>query len=303
MAFLKANRNIGGKNQELSINNLKEATNFYSDKLTSLKLKEIKINKKLNELNKLKNDLNRQMYTLTSKKEFSNGEILVKVDAKSNMNVKFEISYLVGNSGWFPSYDIRAKNVNEPIELIYKANIKQDTKVDWNNIKLKLSSANPSLSGVAPELKTYYLNYNTLPPTYKNATNLVTGKIFDENHLPLPGSTVVVKGTTIGTSADFDGNYSISIPNNSSQLEYSFIGYETKTLPITGSTMNVYLTESFNDLEEVVIVGYGSKRKKSFSPALEGKVSGLKIRGNSSLQLPVKQIEKQTTVNFEIKTL
>ena len=89
MAFLKANRNIGGKNQELSINNLKEATNFYSDKLTSLKLKEIKINKKLNELNKLKNDLNRQMYTLTSKKEFSNGEILVKVDAKSNMNVKF----------------------------------------------------------------------------------------------------------------------------------------------------------------------------------------------------------------------
>jgi hypothetical protein len=95
---------------------------------------------------------------------------------------------LVANAGWFPSYDIRAKNINEPVQLIYKANVKQDTKVDWTNVKLKFSSADPNVSGVAPKLQTYFLNYNTLPPTYKLTTNSVRGKVVDSNGEPLPGA-------------------------------------------------------------------------------------------------------------------
>ena len=160
LVFLQENRTIGGKSQELSVANLKEASNFYSTKLTSLKLKEIEINNRLHDLYKSKSDLDNQIKTITSKRDFPNGEILVKVDAKNYTKSNFELAYLVGNTGWFPTYDIRAKNVNSPIDIIYKANIKQDTKVDWNNVKLKLSSANPNVSGVAPELKTYFLKNN-----------------------------------------------------------------------------------------------------------------------------------------------
>ena len=301
LAFLQENRNIGGKNQELSVTNLKEASNFYSTKLTSLKLKEIEIYKSLDVLNKSKIDLDNQIKTITSKRDFPNGEILVKIDSKNNTKANFELSYLVGNSGWFPTYDIRAKNVNEPIEIIYKANIKQDTKIDWNNVKLNLSSANPNISGVAPELKTYFLNYNTLPPTYNLISNEIKGKVVDEKQLPIPGVNVIVKGTTIGASTDFDGNYSITTPNNSSQLEFSFIGYESQTLPITSSTLNVYLKEDNQTLDEVVVVGYGSRKRKSVNEILEGKVSGLQIRGASSLQIPSEHIVKQTTVDFEIE--
>jgi hypothetical protein len=301
LAFLQENRNIGGKNQELSVINLKDASNFYSTKLTSLKLKEIDIYKRVDVLNKSKIDLDNQIKTITSKRDFPNGEILVKIDSKKNTKADFELSYLVGNSGWFPSYDVRAKNVNEPIEIIYKANIKQDTKIDWNNVKLNLSSANPNISGVAPELKTYFLNYNTLPPTYNLISNEIKGKVFDEKQLPIPGVNVIVKGSTIGTSTDFDGNYSITIPNNSSQLEFSFIGYETQTLPITSSNLNVYLKEDSQALEEVVVTGYGSKKRKSVSEVLEGKVSGLQIRGANSFQIPSEQAVKQTTVDFEIE--
>jgi len=301
LTFLQENRNIGGKNQELSVTNLKEASNFYSSKLTSLKLKGIERNKKLDDLNKSKNDLNNQIKTLTSKKEYPNGEILVKVDSENNSKTNLELSYVVGNSGWFPTYDIRAKNVNEPIELIYKANVKQDTKVDWKNIKLKLSSANPNISGVAPELRTYYLNYNTMPPVYKMQSNMVTGIVSDSQG-PLPGVNVIVKGTTVGTLTDFDGKYSITIPNNAKQLEYSFIGMETKILPILNNVINVILDESSQALEEVVVVGYGrNKKNKSLSKKLQGKVAGVQIRGSNSLQIPLEQIEKQTTVDFEIE--
>jgi uncharacterized protein (TIGR02231 family) len=211
VGFLKENRTIGGKNKEVSVTNLREASLFYGTKLTSLKLKEIEIYKQLDALQKSKIDLENQIKTITSKRDFPNGEILVKIDSKNNLKATFEISYLVGNAGWFPSYDIRAKNVNEPIEIVYKANIKQDTKIDWNNVKLNLSSANPNISGVAPELKTYFLNYNSIPPTYNLTSNEITGKVMDENQSPLPGANIKVVGTTIVAITDFDGNYSITI--------------------------------------------------------------------------------------------
>jgi hypothetical protein len=301
LAFLRENRNIGGKNQELSVTNLKDASTFYSKKLTSLKLKEIERYKRLDVLNKSKIDLDNQIKTITSKRDFPNGEILIKINAKNNTKADFELSYVVGNSGWFPTYDIRAKNINEPIEIIYKANIKQDTKIDWNNVKLNLSSANPNISGVAPELKTYFLNYNTLPPTYNLTSNQIKGKVVDEKQLPIPGVNVIVKGTTIATSTDFDGNYSITIPNNTSQLEFSFIGYQRQTLPITSSNLNVYLKEDNQSLDEIVVVDYGRRKKKSARKVLQAKVAGLKIRGASSYQIPSEQVVKQTTVAFEIE--
>ena len=309
LAFLQENRAIGGRNEQISITNLQQVSDFYSNKLTALKLKEIERNNTIEDLNKQKTNIQNQINTLSSKKEFPSGEILVKVDAKKNGNFSFEFSYVVGNAGWFPSYDIRAKNINEPVQLIYKANVKQDTKEDWNNVKLKFSSSDPNVSGVAPELKTYFLNYNTLPPTYKQTANGVSGKVTDNKGEPLPGANVIVQGTTIGTVTDMGGNYSITIPNNASQLNYSFIGYNSQTLPITGNIMNVVLEENVMALDEVVVVGYGTQKKHSITNVLQGKVAGvsvdkseMKIRGTSSLAIPTAQVENQTTVNFEIKT-
>jgi len=309
LAFLQENRAIGGKNEQISITNLQQVSDFYSNKLTALKLKEVERNNTIEDLNKLKTNIQNQLKTLSNKKEFPTGEILVKVDARKNGNFSFEISYVVGNAGWFPSYDIRAKNINEPVQLIYKANVKQDTKEDWNNVKLKFSSSDPNVSGVAPELKTYFLNYNTLPPTYKLTANSVSGKVTDNKGEPMPGTVVAVQGTTIGTVTDQEGKYTITIPNNTSQLSYSFIGYNSQTLPITGNVMNVAMEESAMALDEVVVVGYGIQKKLSISNILGGKVAGvsvdkseMKIRGTSSLAIPTVQVENQTAVNFEIKT-
>lgn len=300
--FLKANRNIGGKNQELSVLNLKNASTFFGTKLTELKLKIIEKNKIVDRLNKEKHGLINQVNTISGKKEFPNGEILVKVDAKQNSKISFEVSYVVENARWFPTYDIRAKNVDKPIELIYKANVTQDTKINWNNVKLKLSSANPNVSGVAPELKTYFLNYNTRPPIYNRETNEVSGVVLDENNLPLIGATVIVDGTTIGTSTDFDGKYSITIPNNGAFLTFSYVGYISQKKSIQSAVINVSL-EADSTLDEVVVTGLGvSRRDKKISRKLEGRVTGIEIRGANSLPIPTVQIENQTTVDFEIKT-
>lgn len=324
LEFLQENRNIGGKNEQVSVVNLQQASDFYSNKLTSLKMKEIERNKTLKSLNDHKTDLENQIRTLTSQKEYPSGEILVKVDAKLTKSYAFELTYLVANAGWFPSYDIRAKNINEPIQLVYKANVRQDTKVDWNNVRLKFSSANPNVSGLAPRLITYLLNYNVAPPTYSKlaSPNSVSGVVVDESGLPLPGTTVMVEGTSIGAITDMDGKYSITIPANTSHLTYSFIGMTQKNLPISGSVMNVVLEPEEFNLEEVVVIGYGiagddvSQQgavagslfgSRKAEQAMQGKVAGvntqsIKVRGASSLAIPTEQVVNQTTVDFEIKT-
>jgi hypothetical protein len=310
IVFLQANRQIGGRNQELSVVKLKEAADFYGNQLTALKLKEIERNSTLRELNKQKTDLQNQLNTLTSKKDYPNGEILVKVEAKKNVKVAFELSYVVGNASWFPSYDIRAKSINQPVELIYKANVRQDTKMDWSNVKLRFSSANLNISGIAPDLEPYYLNYNTLPPVYNRSINSVSGRVVDQNHQPMPGVSINVQGTSIGSVTDMNGNYSITLPGQGSYLTYSFIGCISQTLPVTSKIMNVLLEEDQVALDEAVVVGYGVQKKSLLSSALEGKIAGvaannkegMKIRGASSIPVPSMAVEKQTSVNFEIKT-
>lgn len=123
----------------------------------------------------------------------------------------------------------------------------------------------------------------------------VSGNISDANG-PLPGATVVVKGTATGTTADFDGNYSIEA-GSGDVLVFSFVGYTAKEVAVGNQdTINVVL-EAANELEEVVVTGYGSQKEKEITSAvvsvdeesfnkgaindasqlLQGKVAGLSI--------------------------
>src|SRR5690606_13191198 len=93
----------------------------------------------------------------------------------------------------------------------------------------------------------------------------VSGTIIDNNGLPIPGATVLVKGTSNGTSSDFDGNYSINA-NQGATLVFSFVGYTSKEVAVGASnTINVTLEEDVQALEEVLIVGYGTATKQSYA--------------------------------------
>ncbi|HSI76998.1 MAG TPA: TonB-dependent receptor [Lunatimonas sp.] len=96
----------------------------------------------------------------------------------------------------------------------------------------------------------------------------VRGQIVDENDQAIPGASVLVKGTATGVAADLDGNYSISAPSTAT-LVFSFIGYTQKEVAIGNqSQINVKLTPDMSDLEEVVVVGYGTVRKSQLTGAI-----------------------------------
>lgn len=148
---------------------------------------------------------------------------------------------------------------------------------------------------------------------FAQAQSTVSGVVSDQN-APLPGANVVVKGTTNGTQTDFDGNYQLSNVPDGATLVFSYVSFATQEVQFNGqSTINVTLEEDTQSLEEVVVVGYGTQKKKEVTTAvssvkaedfiqggarspmdlIQGKVAGLNItktQGNnpnsdSSIQL------------------
>jgi TonB-linked SusC/RagA family outer membrane protein len=139
----------------------------------------------------------------------------------------------------------------------------------------------------------------------------ITGTISDDSGLPLPGATVLIKGTTSGASSDFDGKYTITASQGAT-LVFSFIGYNSQEVRVSSSsTINVTMKENAQALEEVVITGFGIKRAKKeltyqtenvdnellnqaqstrAASALAGKVAGLQINVQSNGVNPSTQI-------------
>ncbi|MBO9154954.1 SusC/RagA family TonB-linked outer membrane protein [Chitinophaga sp. GCM10012297] len=121
-------------------------------------------------------------------------------------------------------------------------------------------------------MRTSWLSFLMLLTTSLTYAQSITikGKVTDaKDNTPLPGVTVRVVGTTTGTSTVTDGSYTISVPNAGAQLEFSYIGYETLTLATGGNTtLNVQLKISSKTLEDVVVVGYGTLKRKEITNAV-----------------------------------
>ena len=96
----------------------------------------------------------------------------------------------------------------------------------------------------------------------------LTGTVTDDKGMPLPGVSVVIKGTTKGVATDFDGNFSLNNVPKGAMLEFSSVGYKTLDIKATGASLKVKLPEATQDLDEVVVVGYGTQKKGDVTTAI-----------------------------------
>ncbi|PAW94951.1 hypothetical protein CKK33_16185 [Mucilaginibacter sp. MD40] len=303
--MLVKNQTITGQNASLDVQKLKQALDFQTARLTENKKKEQLINNQVAEVGKQLRQYERQVADILKSKGNTDAtsDILVTVSAKAPVLSAFSLTYLVNNASWYPTYDIRAKDVNSPIAISYKANVTQQSGEDWKNIKLTLSTGNPSVSGGKPELKPYFLNYNMYYADKQVSITKVSGKVTGANdRQALPGVTVKVKGTSIGTVTNTTGDFSLQLPAGNPVLEFSYIGYETQELPVTSPVMYATLQPSARQLNEVAVVAYSSERIQ-MKQELQDRVAGIQIRGKSTLSsvpVEVQQTENQTNIEFNI---
>jgi hypothetical protein len=305
-SLLQANKKLGGEQTGPSIAELRSALDFYETELTKLKTEELQIQAKMQQENEEMDRLFNQIRAMQASDNKSTSEIRIRVKAPASGSANLEINYLVANAGWYPKYDVRVKNVSSPLSLNYKAEVYQNTGVDWKNVKLRFSNANPNQSGQAPNLEKWELNYArlTIPRKYMgpNVPGTVSGIVIEEmSGEPMPGVTVVVKGSTIGTVTDTEGRYSLSLPQNAQSLVFSFIGMRAQEKAINNqSTINAVLLADEMMLQEMVVTGYDSNVERN----LQGRVPGVNAKSNrremEAAPLLTTFVENQTTVEIEV---
>lgn len=302
--MLIKNQVVSGQNTSLDVLKLKQALDFQTARLTELRKKEQTVNKVVEQLSAEMEKYTKQIADISRVTPKATSNVLVTVSSKAALQSTFTLTYVARNAGWFPTYDIRAKDINSPITIAYKANVNQQCGEEWNNIKLTLSTGNPSVSGSKPDLNPYYLNLGMVYAGQAASITRVSGRVVGlEDGQPLIGVSVKVQGTSIGAVTDAGGNYSIQVPQGRQILEYSFIGYEKIERPVATSVVNVAMKMDARHLDEVVVVGYGAGNTEYKREGVPGASPQIRIRGMASLTtnpVIVQKNENQTNVEFNI---
>lgn len=158
--LLDKNQQISGVNSGLNVAELMKMVEYYKLKRTEANNNYDALDEKSTKLNALLVKLNSKLEINSSKEEkTSKGKIIIQVMNEVAGNVDFGINYLSGAANWKPFYDLRSNSVAEPINMMYKAQVVQNTGIDWKKVKLTLSSGNPNQNNQAPNVNPWFLRY------------------------------------------------------------------------------------------------------------------------------------------------
>ncbi len=215
-AMIKSNKAIGGLNVGVKILDLKDGAEYFRQRLSDIKIKWRAAQKKITKMQEDVTRLNSQINSLNSKDNKPTSEIVVTVSSKSPVNGSFTVSYLVNDAGWIPSYDLRAKDINNPVELTYKGNVWQTSGEDWDKVSLSLNSGNPMLSGSKPSLAPWYLYMAYYRDTKSKGVASMARVKMEENKLSEEKKVSdEISSKTASTGADFT-----SVKENQTNIEF-----------------------------------------------------------------------------------
>ena len=158
--LLDKNHQVAGVNSGLSVAELIKMVDYYKAKRTEVSNAYDALEEKVKKLNIVLSRLKNKLEINTQKEDkTSKGKLVLQVMNEVAGNVDFSINYLTANANWKPFYDLRANSISEPIEMMYKAQVVQNTGIDWKQVKLTLSSGNPNQNNQAPILSSWFLRY------------------------------------------------------------------------------------------------------------------------------------------------
>lgn len=243
IAVLSQNKQVSGSQSGLSVTELTKMLDLIKTRLSGLLAEKDKLNATLKKTDERLTLLRMQLEAEKSKDFQPGGQLLVKFYAPRATSSDVNISYVVPNAGWSPTYDLRVEDLKNPVKLFYKANVFQNSGVKWDKIKITLSTGNPSEGAQAPALQPWYLAfYNPVAygegymNSYQNqaaprAKAIMMESAAEDAKAPAAGALnnyVQVNNSGISTTFDIDLPY--TIPSDGQHHLVSVKSYE---LPAT----------------------------------------------------------------------
>lgn len=162
-------KNVSGSEKGLGIDELVKTMEYYKTKSAELETVQSANNKKKREIELSINRLKNQLSQESTKNNKTSGVLRLELTSPLATTCNFTISYYTTAASWNPYYDINIESTDKPIKIVSKAKVRQTTSIDWQKVKLTLSTATPSNGKVAPLFKTWFLEQIRYRPTARDA--------------------------------------------------------------------------------------------------------------------------------------
>lgn len=267
--LLLDNKQFGSKDEPLTVVQLREAADFYRDRLNEIRGSMLELQRERDDTERAIHNLNKQINRAQPVQPSAQSRILIHLSSARDVSGSLRVSYYVPSAAWTPVYDFRVESTQKPLNIVYNAHVYQSTGEDWKNVKITLSTGNPSLSGTKPQLHTWFLDRRSTPVPAKTQVGhgSLQGRVLDsETDEPLPFVNVVLKKDNRdinGQATDIDGRYNVKpIDPGYYDIEVNSIGYEKqriKNLMINANRttfQDISLNPSPIQLSEFEVVQY-----------------------------------------------
>jgi hypothetical protein len=296
-AMLIKNQAIGGQ-AGVKANELKEALDLQRQRLTEIYGKQLEIQKRIvldkRDLERTKSQLNE----ISKKRDSISYIVTALIDNKETRTVNFQLLYNVKDAGWFPTYDVRVKEITEPLNILMNANVFQRSGETWKNVSILLSTGNPNDNATPSPLQPWMLGFYDpsvlTRQQYSQAT--ASGRITDNKNQPVFGAVVLIKGTRNATTTDVNGYFKLQNISNENVIVISGVGYESKEIQVKSGYFTIELEPLSTSLDEVVVRGYSTSALESSVAGLDISTSRKKEKENIQTVKVVTQFQPTTTI-------
>jgi uncharacterized protein (TIGR02231 family) len=237
---LNENKKLGGVNIGLSPTDLMQLLDLYKSKQYEYNAAFLKFEKEERALAIEVSKVQSQLNAANTKANKPTGILKLQVSAVAPATVDFRCAYIVSNAGWEPIYDLRSEGITKPVDLIYKANIYQNTGYNWDRVDLVVSTGNPVQNNNRPILNPLYVNYKTVYATqsynYKRIETSTINMAYADESMEMEEIAVGdyedgYRYDNQALTSQFSTQYEISLPQSvTSNGKYHLVGLETYEL-------------------------------------------------------------------------
>ncbi len=311
--LLMRNRDLKGNEQGVKMTELKDAYAFMHQKIAEITARETAIYDELESIQKQMNQLEQEIISQRSKPVINYSEVVVEIDVEKTTNAEFTINYISPRATWKPYYDMRSDGIGKPVKLEAKANVSQNTGIEWKNIDMVLSTNDPYQNAQEPTLNPWYLYYNNYPqqkqqtsrqiPAVDYSGEKISGEVIDASTgEPLSFAKVAFyNNPNINVVTNFDGKFEITVPKGETWLKASFVGYGEAQQQILSPYLKFFLTpngvvmEEVSVSEDVVTFGADYEYDKNASTVASGT---FKVDKKNLEQVQVRNKRKSRSFGF-----
>lgn len=267
--LLLQNQDFKVKDTGVDLERLMQATAFFQERFQLIQEGRAEVDREVGSLQAEITALDLAMQQLPTLRTATSLEVLVRVEAPQATQGELIFSYWMQQAGWTPSYNVRVKDIDDPMRLECQALVHQTTGERWEDVTLTVATGTPSQNRTKPNLQPWYIdgsqgraggatsvssaNAWLKAQPYNPTVREVRGQLYDANGLPLVGATVMSSDGRNRAVTDINGFYNLQVAQGTTALSYQSVGYAVETMNISSPVMNVSLAPAMELLDVVTV--------------------------------------------------